>query len=106
MVAKIKLLKPVLSEGAEIDSLEIREPIGEDVVACGYPFRIYIGSSTDVDTSGKGEQEVAIDSVVMAKLAARLAGVPPSTIKRLSIPDFQNVVGVVMGFFDQPVQGN
>lgn len=105
-MAKIKLSKPVLSEGVEISSLELREPVGEDVVACGYPFRIYIGSSTDVDKADKGEQEVAIDSACMAKLAARLASVPPSTIKRLSIQDFQQVVGVVMSFFGQPSPEN
>ena len=99
MPVKIKLSNPVASEGAEIDCLEIREPIGEDVVACGYPFRVYVGSSTDVDKADKGEQEVKVDSVGMAKLAARLANVPPSTIKRLTIQDFQKVVGVVMGFF-------
>ncbi len=106
MSVKIKLSKPVTSEGVEIDSLDIREPIGEDVIACGYPFRVYVGSSTDVDKADKGEQEVKVDSTVMGKLAARLADVPPSTIKRLSISDFQTVVGVVMGFFGQSDQGS
>lgn len=101
MSVKVKLSKPVSSEGSEIDCLEIREPIGEDVVACGYPFRVYVGSSTDVDKADKGEQEVKVDSAVIAKLAARLANVPPSTIKRLTIQDFQEVVGVIMGFFGQ-----
>lgn len=106
MPVKIKLAKPVQSGGVEIDTLEFREPIGEDIVACGYPFRIYVGNSTDVDRADKGEQELKVDSPVMAKLAARLANVPPSTIKRLSIPDFQNVIGVVMDFFGQSGQEN
>lgn len=93
---KIDLEKPVSSEGIEIKILELREPTGEDVVACGYPFRVYIGSDTDPD---KKEQEARIDIAVVASLAARLAGVPKSTVKRLSISDFNSVTGAVLSFF-------
>nr|DAH13455.1 MAG TPA: tail assembly chaperone [Caudoviricetes sp.] len=98
MVVEVKLSKPVPSEGTEISTLQIREPIGEDIAACGYPFRIYLSSDTDVDA--KKEQEAKIDTVVLTKLAAKLANVPPSTIKRLPVKDYQKVVDAVMGFFE------
>ena len=40
-----------------------------------------------------------IDIVALSKLASRLANVPLSTIKRLSIADFQKVVDVMVDFF-------
>ncbi len=100
-MVKIELTKPVQSEGAEITALTIREPIGEDIAVCGYPFRLYLSNSdTDVDAAQKKEQEAKIDTVVLTKLAARLASVPPSTLKRLCVKDYQKVVDAVMGFFD------
>lgn len=93
---KIDLEKPVSSEGGEVKTLEIREPTGEDIVACGYPFRVYIESDTDPD---KKDREAKVDMVVVASLASRLASVPKSTIKRLSITDFNTVTGAVLSFF-------
>ena len=93
---KIELSKPVQSEGKEISFLELREPTGDDIVACGYPFRVYVGNDTDND---KKEQEAKIDVAVLAALASRLAEVPKSTIKRLPVVDFQKVVEGVLTFF-------
>ena len=70
MSVKIELSKPVMSEGAEIKSLEFREPIGEDIVACGYPVRIIMGSATDPDVA-VGEQKYDVNVTVATKLAAR-----------------------------------
>lgn len=100
MSVKIELSTPVMSEGAEIKSLEFREPIGEDIVACGYPVRIIMGSATDPDVA-VGEQKYDVNVTVATKLAARLANVPPSTIKRLSLADYQATIGVIIGFFGQ-----
>lgn len=99
MSVKIELSTPVMSEGAEIKSLEFREPIGEDIVA-GYPVRIIMGSATDPDVA-VGEQKYDVNVTVATKLAARLASVPPSTIKRLSLADYQAAIGVIIGFFGQ-----
>ncbi len=99
MTKTVKLTKPIQSEGAEITALNIREPIGEDVAICGYPLRIYL-SNDDTDVDAKKEQEAKIDTVVLTKLTARLANVPPSTIKRLCLKDYQKVVDVIMGFFE------
>ncbi|MBQ9236113.1 MAG: phage tail assembly protein [Alphaproteobacteria bacterium] len=96
-MVKIDLTKPVKSEGGEISTLELREPIAEDIIACGYPFRLYVGSATNVDNAD--QQEMKIDTVVLSHLAARLANVPVSTIKRLTVSDFQKVVDAVSDFF-------
>ena len=96
-MTEIKLNKPVASEGGEISTLNLREPVAEDIIACGYPFRLYIGSATDADSAN--QQEMKIDTIVLSKLASRLANVPLSTIKRLSIADFQQVVDATVDFF-------
>ena len=96
-MAEIKLKKPGASEGGEISALTLREPVAEDIIACGYPFRMYIGSATEADSAN--QQEMKIDTVALSKLASRLANVPLSTIKRLSIADFQKVVDVMVDFF-------
>ncbi len=95
----VKLNKKVQSEGKEIDELTFREAIGEDIAVCGYPFRIYVSNGTDVDAVRANEQEAKLDTLVLTNLAARLAGVPKSTIKNLSVKDYQQVVDVVMSFF-------
>ncbi len=95
-MARIELLTPVKSEGSEITFLEFREPITQDVVVCGYPYRVYANSGVDVD---KTETEIKLDSVVVASLAARLASVPKSTIKNLSLKDFNEVSELVFSFF-------
>lgn len=95
----VKLNKSIQSEGAELNELTFRDPIGEDIAVCGYPFRIYLNNGTDVDAVRANEQEVKLDTLVLTNLAARLAGVPKSTIKNLSVKDYQQVVDVVMGFF-------
>lgn len=95
---ELKLIKPVLSEGAEIDTLTFREPIGEDIVRRGYPFDIYQGGGTDVDEKAD-EQKIRINTVILCGLASDLASVPKSTIKSLCVADFQNVISIVSGFF-------
>lgn len=83
---KIPLSKPIEAHGKEIDSLTLREPTAEDVMVCGYPLTI-------------GDGEATPNAAVIGKLIARLAGVPPSTVKAMSMPDFNAAMGVVLSFF-------
>ena len=96
-MVKIQLLNKVESEGIEIDTLEFREPIAEDIVVCGYPFKIIVGSATDVTNAGN--QEMQINTGVLAQLASRLASVPVSTIKKFSVIDFNKIINVISNFF-------
>lgn len=99
----ITLVKPVPCEGGTISTLTFREPEGGDIVNRGYPFDIYQGDDTDIDT--KNEQKVRFNVKVICALASDLAGVPKSTIKALCIADFQQVIGVITGFFGLSAEG-
>jgi len=82
----IPLTKPVTAHGAEIDQLTLREPNGGDVEHCGYPLAIN-GAS------------VIPQAAAVSKLIARLSGIPPSSVKQLSMPDYNAAMGAVLSFF-------
>lgn len=87
--AKVRLHRPIRAHGEELQELTLREPSGKDLRLCGMPYRVTQG------------EEVVIDSAVMARLIVSLAAVPMSSVDQLSAADFQEVTGVVMGFFQQ-----
>lgn len=89
---KIQLSKPILVHGDEVTELELREPTGEDVIALGYPYLIIIGDGDDV-------QAMELRPKVIARYVARLAGIPPSSLNKVSPADFSGMTGAVMGFF-------
>ncbi len=82
----IKLRKPITAHGEDIQELKLREPTGEDIEKCGYPLAI-----------GEGKAYPIAESV--SKLIARLAAIPPSSVKQLAVADYQAAMGVVLGFF-------
>ncbi|MBI3452934.1 MAG: phage tail assembly protein [Rhodospirillales bacterium] len=89
MVAYL-LRSPVEIGSEKIEKLEIREPTGDDIVACGYPFVIH---------SGGPVAAMQPDASVVAKYISRLAGVPPSTVGKLKPVDWQGCMQVVLLFF-------
>ena len=82
----IPLKKKITAHGAEITSITLREPEGEDVELCGYPLAI--------DGS-----RVIPQAASVSKLISRLAGIPPSSVKRLGMADYNAAMGAVLGFF-------
>nr|WP_314074885.1 phage tail assembly protein [uncultured Roseococcus sp.] len=86
---KVTLHRPIKAHGEELHVLELREPTGRDLRICGLPYRVTQG------------EEIIVDSAVMARLVVSLASIPMSSVDQLSAPDFQEVTGVVMGFFQQ-----
>lgn len=84
---KVPLHRPIQAHGEEVRELALREPSGKDLRLCGMPYRVTQG------------EEVVIDSAVMARLIVSLAAIPMSSVDQLSAGDFQEVTGVVMGFF-------
>jgi hypothetical protein len=86
----IKLRKPVTAYGEEVKELTLREPLGEDLVKCGMPYRL-------VDTPAG--METRIDNVAIANFISALGGVPLATVNKLAAADFQEAMTVVMGFF-------
>lgn len=83
---RIELTRPIQAHGQEVTALELREPTAGDIMECGYPLAI-----------GDGEAKPQAD--VVGRLIARLAGVPPSAVKAMSMADFQTAMGVILGFF-------
>lgn len=85
---KLTLTQPIKHGEEEIQTLDLREPTAGDVMECGYPLTI-------------GDGEATPNAAVIGKLIARLAGIPPSCVKQLSVHDFQACLGVVLGFFGE-----
>lgn len=82
----IPLSKPITAHGAEISELTLREPTAGDVMECGYPLGIDDGLAIP-------------QAAPVGRLIARLAGIPPSSVKQLSMPDYNRAMGVVLDFF-------
>lgn len=91
----LQLAKPITAHGADVSALTLREPNAGDVMECGYPLGM--------------EGELAIPQAgPIGRLIGRLAGIPPSSVKQLSMPDYNAAMGAVLGFFgasDGPVPG-
>jgi hypothetical protein len=86
----VKLSKPITVAGEPVTELDLREPTVEDVTDIGYPFSMI---PTDNGT------EIKLDVKAVLKYASRLAGVPPSSLKTISLGDLSNLQTMVMGFF-------
>jgi hypothetical protein len=86
----VKLNRPVAAHGDQIDALTFREPMGEDIEACGYPFTV--GGTTE-------NPVISPIAPVLSKYMVLLGGVPASTIKKLSAPDWNACATAVLGFF-------
>lgn len=90
MSERVPLSKPLKVGDAEIKELELREPGVEDVIEIGYPYLLIVGD---------GDTKMEIRPSVVVKYVSKLAAVPPSSIKKLSLADLIKVQSVVMGFF-------
>lgn len=82
----VPLSKPIEHAGDEITEIALRAMTAADISKCGYPVQILAGGSTKPD----GES--------IAALIARLGGLPPSVVGKLSARDYNACMGVVMGF--------
>lgn len=91
MSAKVELSKPIAVEGDQVSSLELRDPTVEDVMEIGYPFLVMEG--------GDDGTAVQLRPKTIMKYVSRLAAVPPSSLKTISLGDLSKLQTVVMGFF-------
>jgi hypothetical protein len=83
----IELTTPIEAHGETVSKLELREPAVEDITRLGDPY--YFGT----------DKSIRLDSAVIAKYISRLAAIPESSVKMLSIRDFNTARGAVMDFF-------
>ncbi|WP_052688226.1 phage tail assembly protein [Xanthomonas sp. MUS 060] len=84
----------VLAHGEEIDCLVLRQPTTGDVIDLGQPMRLLPGN-------GMEEPAVEVRMNVVAHYVARLAAIPLSSVKALSLGDFGRATQAVLGFFGE-----
>ena len=86
----ITLSRPVRAHGKDLDVLTLREPTVKDVMEIGQPFLIIVGD---------GDTGVRIQQKTVGQYIVRLAGIPMSSVEKLTLSDFSAIQAVVMGFF-------
>lgn len=92
-MSTVKLSKPITAHGDQVSELTLRQPTVEDLMELGSPTLLV----PSADGSGVG---VDVRPAVVARYVSRLAAIPMGSVKALSMADFQQCTGVVMGFFN------
>lgn len=92
----LTLSKPIEAHGETVAKLHLREPNGDDVIACGHPGTIVPGAD--------GKHSIRIDTPTCGAYISRLAGIPMSSVKKMAGKDFAAGCNVVMGFFGESIQ--
>lgn len=90
----LTLTTPVTAHGAEIDRITLRQPTTADLIELGQPMRLLPGNGMD-------EPAIDIRMNVVAHYVARLAAIPLSSVKALSLSDFGRATQAVLGFFGE-----
>jgi hypothetical protein len=88
-----KLSKPISDTGgAPLNEITLKVPNGGNLRRCGAPYVFEY-------RPGAGEPLMHINTQSIAKLIEELAGVPAGSVDALSAPDFNELQGIVLGFF-------
>ena len=90
-MTKVKLLQPIIFDDKKITELYLRVPTIDDIAEIGYPFLMII------DDNGT---DIKIQPKAVLKYAAKLGGIPASSLKNLTIDDFSNLQTAVISFFE------
>ena len=90
----IPLSAPVMAHGEEITCLVLRQPTTADLIELGQPMRLLPGT-------GMEDAAVEVRMGVVAHYVARLASIPLSSVKSLSLGDFGRATQAVLGFFGE-----
>ena len=88
----IVLSKPITAHGEEVDQITLRQPTTADLIDLGQPMRLLPGNGLD-------EAAIEVRMNVVANYVARLAAIPLSSVKALSLSDFGKATQAVLGFF-------
>jgi len=86
----IELKTPITAHGELRSQIEMRDPTPADVELCGYPIKGLAGG-------GGGPDPTAISALI-----ARLGNIPPSSVKALSMRDWNSCMAGLMRFFGEP----
>lgn len=90
----ITLTSSVTAHGEEIDRITLRQPTTADLIELGQPMRLLPGNGMD-------EPAIDIRMNVVAHYVARLAAIPLSSVKAMSLADFGKATQAVLGFFGE-----
>lgn len=88
--ASVPLTTPIQAHGETVEVLELRAPVVKDLMELGQPFLIIVGD---------GDPGIQIQQKKVGQYIVRLAGIPMSSVEKLSMIDFGTVQAVVLGFF-------
>ena len=91
----VRLSKPIIHGEDSLAEIELRDPIVDDVAELGYPFLVVSGDN------GTG---IELRPKVVLKYVSRLAAIPPSSLKTLSLGDLSALQNAVMGFFGEEAE--
>lgn len=89
----IKLSSVLTAHGEPIESIELVEPTGDDIMELGYPFLIHGGGAIELRPK------------VVGQYVVRLGKVPMPTVKKLSPSELQACTAAVLGFFGKSESG-
>ena len=94
----IMLTSPITAHGEDIDQISLRPPTTADLIDLGQPMRLLPGNGLD-------EAAIEVRMNVVAHYVARLAAIPLSSVKALSLSDFGKATQAVLGFFGEGPSG-
>lgn len=91
----IILSKPISAHGQDYTELELREPTVDDVIEIGYPYLVLMrdGQDTGIELRPK----------VVVHYVSKLAGIPLSSARKISLSDLTKAQQVVMSFFGEEI---
>ncbi|PCJ68201.1 MAG: hypothetical protein COA62_15670 [Rhodobiaceae bacterium] len=92
----LELSSPLAAHGTEYTELTFRQPIGSDVMKLGLPMSIKSGNGLKV-----GKTTMSIDAVVIAEYVSRLASIPTSSVKLMSVKDLMRAQELVVSPFGE-----
>jgi hypothetical protein len=87
---KVRLERPITDGEAIIAELELREPTVQDVSDIGYPF---------VLVANDGDTAIELKPKLVMRYAARLSGLPRSSLDGITLGDLSRLHAEIMGFF-------
>jgi hypothetical protein len=85
----VELTTPIEAHGETVNKLEMREPNVEDTMRLGDPYFF------------SADRSIRLDNAAIARYISRLACIPESSVKQLSLKDFNSARGAVMDFFGE-----
>ncbi len=91
---RIDLSKPIEAHGDTVTFIELREPLGSDIQACGFPIKF----SADPETN---ECTVTFIGQIMSKVIARCANIPTSSVGQMTFNDWSQCAGAINGFLQE-----